>query len=86
MRRFYNFAAIAVLNTLLLFMVVELISAGIVAIIDRPATKRAIARITGQPNDVVVYYQELSYYKEQDWSPLYWKEFRERLCLNTRIN
>jgi lysophospholipase L1-like esterase len=76
MRRFYNFAAIAVLNTLLLFMVVELISGGIVKIVVLPASKKVIARITGRPNDMIVYYQGLSYYAEQDWSPLYWKEFK----------
>jgi lysophospholipase L1-like esterase len=79
MRRFYHYAATAVLNTLLLLIVVELISAGLVKIVDLPATKKAVARITGQPNDVIVYYQELSYYREQDWSPLYWKEFKQAL-------
>ena len=76
MRRFYNSAAIVVLNTLLLLMVVELMSAGVVKIIDLPASRKFIARITGQPNDVILYYQGLSYYKEQDWSPRYWKEFK----------
>lgn len=76
MRRFYNFAAIAVLNTLLLLMIVELISTGLVRTIDLPGTKKIIARLTGRPNDVVVYYQELPYFTEQDWSPLYWKEFK----------
>jgi hypothetical protein len=76
MRRFYNSTAIAVLNTLLLLIVVELISAVFVKIVDLPATKKTIARITGQPNDMVVHYQELSYFTEQDWSPLYWNEFK----------
>ncbi|HEX9331813.1 MAG TPA: SGNH/GDSL hydrolase family protein [Anaerolineales bacterium] len=79
MRRFYNSAAIAVLNTLLLLVVIELISGGIVKIVDRPASKKLIARITGRPNDMIVYYQELSYYQEQDWGPLYWKEFKRAL-------
>lgn len=76
MRRFYNSAAIVVLNTLLLLMVVELASAGLIKIINLPASRKVIARITGQPNDMVLYYQGLSYYSEQDWSPLYWKEFK----------
>jgi lysophospholipase L1-like esterase len=76
MRRFYNFAAITALNTLLLLIVVELISFALLKIIDLPATKNVISRITGRPNDLIVYYQELSYFTEQNWSPLYWKEFK----------
>ena len=76
MRRFYNLAAIMVLNTLLLLIAVELISAGLVNTISLPASKKAIARITGRPNDMIVYYQGLSYYTEQDWSSVYWKEFK----------
>jgi hypothetical protein len=69
--RFYNFVAITVLNTFLLLITVELISTGPVKIIDRPATKKFIAGITGQPNDMVVYYQELSYFEKQEWSSRY---------------
>jgi lysophospholipase L1-like esterase len=79
MRRFHNSAAIAVLNTLLLLIVVELISTGLVKIIDLPATKKVIAKITGRPNDMIIYYQELSYFEEQGWSSLYWKEFKQAL-------
>jgi len=77
--RFYNFAAIIVLNTLLLLIVMEFVSAGIVKMVDLPASKKAIAKITGKPNDMIVYYQGLSYYTEQDWGPLYWKEFKRAL-------
>lgn len=76
MRRFYNSASIMVLNTLLLLIVVELLSTGLVNLIDRPATKKLITRITGQPNDMIVYYQDHSYYAKQNWSSLYWKEFK----------
>src|SRR5690242_10100926 len=79
MRRFYNSAAIVVLNTLLLFMAIELISGAIINIVDRPASKKAIAKITGKPNDMIVYYQGLSYYTEQEWGSLYWKEFKRAL-------
>lgn len=78
-RRFYKSAAIIVLNTLLLLMVVELISGGIINIVDRPASKKFIAKITGQPNDMIVYYQGLSYYAEQNWGSTYWKEFKQAL-------
>ncbi len=74
--RFYKYIAIAVLNTLLLFMVAELISFALLKIIDLPATRKMIAGITGQPNDMVMYYQDLSYFKEQEWSAQYWKEFK----------
>lgn len=70
MRRFYNFAAITVLNTLLLFIVVEFLSFALLKIIDLPATRNEISRITGRPNDLIAYYQELSYLTEQDWSPI----------------
>jgi hypothetical protein len=76
LRRFYNFAALTVLNILLLLIVVELISFALLRIIDLPATKNMIARITGRPNDMIAYYQQLSYFREQDWSPLYWKELK----------
>ena len=76
MRRFYTSTAVAVLNTLLLLMVVELVCTGLIKIIDLPASKKVIARITGHPNDLILYYQGLSYYTEEDWSPLYWKEFK----------
>jgi hypothetical protein len=77
--RFYKATAIVVLNTLILLMVVELLAGAAINIIKLPGIKDLISKITGQPNDLIAFYEGLPYIADKDWSPAYWNELKSVL-------
>lgn len=75
----YKSTAVILLNTILLFIALELSSWFILNLIDLPNVRNLIADFMGHPNDMSSYYQGLTYYAQQDWSTDYWQELRSAL-------
>ncbi len=77
--RAYRGFALVLLNTLVILVSLEVVSAALIAIATLPTSKRIVARLLGRPNDLVAYYQSLPYYASQDWGAKYWQELRSAL-------
>lgn len=72
--------ALLTFNTLLLLFAIEVASAGVLSLIQQPITKRVLAHLLGEPNDLIEqHYLGLPYYRREPWARQYWEELREAL-------
>lgn len=77
--RNYKNIAIASLNTILLFLVVEFLSAVVLAAGRSPYIRGMLENMMGRSNRIVDHYLALPYYSQQAWSASYWNEYLQAL-------
>lgn len=75
----YRTGAVIVLNTLVLMAAAELSSTVLLAVANLPSVKGMVARVTGQPNDLMAHYASLPFYAREQWAERHWREFETAL-------
>ncbi|MFQ5888614.1 MAG: SGNH/GDSL hydrolase family protein [Gemmatimonadota bacterium] len=72
--RWHGPAALLLLNTVILFALLEIGATAVVALATTPAIQARLARIIRPAHDLIAHYRSLPYYAEQEWSERYWEE------------
>ena len=76
----YGAVALFALNTLLLLFAVEVAATAALSVVYLPATRGAIAALTGRPNDLIDHhYLRIPYYRDAAWGDTYWRELNRAL-------
>ena len=75
----YRDIAFVFLNTVLLFLAMELVATAILATSKVSYIRGLLESVMGRPGKIVDHYLALPFYAEQEWSQAYWSELLQAL-------